>query len=296
MKHELIKTGQAPNWHDLLWGDGTPLKDHLNPAAIALFLDIHVKAVTRRIGLRKYGSTHIIDGDQNKLSHQLGIVGLDADMRAEAYVELIAGCEIHAEGCMLSCGGKMFDNPIEKTPAGNLTWETIDLAADCPGAKGILFEVWYEGGGISTGIRKHGSTDARVETAMHTWGVVGCDENQLIDWFTRDYAGWKNRLWIVGYIKGLATFETDAPDITPLVVGSYQTVTVPTPGKLIFLEITSGYVAPSYALRASGSAYDEYFDTNYRHNWAMVPANPVGEFEAKVEHARMNIYRVGEGH
>ncbi len=296
MKHELLKTGTGSAWGDILWSDSTPLIDHVHPDAVALFLDVITIGRNRGIGLRKYGSIHSIRGDQILNTHQFGVVGLDSNKRAQAWIDDNRNQWLFAEGAMLTCGGVIFTNPIEKTPEGNLIWVPIGLAAECPGAKGILFEVWYEGGGITTGIRKHGSTDARTHTAYHTWGVIGCDENQKIDWFARDYGGFKNRLWIVGYILGMATFNTNAPDITPAIAGSYQTVTVPTPGKLNFLEITSPGTGLSYAFRSKGSAYDEYYQTNYMHNWAMVPANAAGEFEAKIEHSVIRIYHIGEGH
>jgi len=296
MRHELLVTGQGAGWHEILWGDSTPLIDHLPAAAVALFLDIHIRTGNRKIGLRKYGSAHSIEGEQLQYSHQLGIVGLDANKRCEASVELISQCEVHAEGAMLACGGAMFDRPIEVTPPGNLSWETIDLSSECPGATGILFEVWFEGGGISTGIRKHGSTDARKETAYHCWGVVGCDENQKIDYFVRDYAGWQNRLWIVGYISGLATFNTNAPDKSPSPAGAYQIINIPPPAKLIFLEITSPGTGASYALRSKGSVYDAYYHTNYMHNWAVVPADIDGDYEAKLEYDVLKNFYIGEGH
>lgn len=296
MKHELLEYATTGAWGDILWGDSTPLQDHLHPDAVALFLDSINTGTPKRVGFRKKGSTHPITYDCYAECHQLAVVGLDADKRAEGYRESSLTQKLYAEGAMLACGGVLFTNPIEKTPDGNLAWVTIDLAAECPGAKGILAEVGREPGGITTGIRKHGSTDARTETAYHCWPVIGCDENQKIDFFARDYGGYKNRLWILGYIKGMASFNTNAPDITPAIIGSYQTVIVPPPGKLIFLEITLPGTGLSYALRSKGAVYDQYNNPNYMHNWAMVPANAAGEFEAKIEHALFKIYHIGEGH
>ncbi len=296
MKHELLRTGTGSAWGDILWSDNTPLKDHLHPDAVALFLDSKCIGYNRTLGLRMKGSTHIIHGDQLANSHHLGVVALNDDKRAEAYIQNYLNQSLFAEGCMLKCGGTMFTNPIEKTPEGHLIWVTIDLAAECPGAKGIFFEVWCEPGGRTTGIRKHGSTDDRRETAYHGWPVIGCDENQKIDFFASEFGGFKNRLWILGYATSMVSFNTNAPDITPAIAGSYQTVTVPTPGKLNFLEITGDTTSRLYALRSKGSDYDVYEHPNYRHNWAVVPANTDGQFEAKIDRVECKIYHIGEGH
>ncbi len=296
MKHEDLDYTTLHAWGDILWGDHSPLKDHLHPDTIALFMNSKNAGMGNYLGYRPYGSTHIFRETVGRNSQLLSIVGLGTDMRAEAFFDERLTQSFWAEGAMLKCGGVMFLNPIERTPDEIDAWVTIDLTDICPGAIGILAEIGRDYGGGATGIRKHGSTDDRRDQCGHYWAVIGCDESQKIDFWGSQFLTWKNRLWILGYITANASFLTNALDVTPFWPDFYQIATIPAPGGLAFLEVISDRLYQNYAVRSTGSAYDVFAETSGRHSWAIVPVDALGQFEVKVSDPRLKIYYIGEGH
>ena len=57
MKHELLEYAATGTWGDILWGDSTPLKDHLHPDVVALFLDSINTGTPKKAGFRKKGGS-----------------------------------------------------------------------------------------------------------------------------------------------------------------------------------------------------------------------------------------------
>ena len=122
-------------------------------------------------------------------------------------------------------GVTLFQDAVDMTPATPNSWEAVDLSSLCPGAIGMLCQVIDKSSGWTWGLRKHGSTDNRVNVMYgygHTFPIIGCDGAQKIDSYSGKFNGLGQALLkIKGYITSGGHFHTNAINITPAIPGVY---------------------------------------------------------------------------
>lgn len=271
------------------------LKDLLPPEAKVAFLHLITKESDRPIGLRPTGSTHTEVDLVRAYSHVWAMVALDEDKAFEVYVYSTYYQEIWLMGYATEAAIVMFDNPIVKTPPAGDAWQTIDLSSTCPDAIGIFCEVARHIDQYPRGIRKHGSTDNRIFPFYHNWPVVGCDQNQKIDYYPDQYT-WKTaKLFITGYIKKSATFFTNAPEHSLDEINIYKTITLDSGPSLAFFESYSEWGFNKFAMRPFGSDEDLFYKMNGYHSFAICPINSNGKLEGKIDHLETDFFLMGTG-
>jgi len=125
----------------------------------------------------------------------------------------------------------IFTNGVPLTPSVG-SWQTVDLSVQCPGAIGIILEVYNSATGFNTfGARMNGSSDNRTSgTYGHNTHdiVIGCDASQLIQLFR---GATSIGFYVRGYITANAVFNPNAIEYVPTVLDTWEEKTIPT-GKI----------------------------------------------------------------
>lgn len=240
------------------------------------------------IGLRKNGSTD--DRTQTMYyCHCWAAIGVDASRILEAYVGHITSVDIYLVGYTMS-GVTFFTNAYDKSLANTANWYDIDCHTETPSAIGLIWEI----AGIATttalGMRKNGSTDARIEYTYnhYTFGVIiGCDASQICE----GYIGSTDLdFFLVGYITDGCTFNTNATDVSlSTTVTWLDLAALPATANMGFIEIR--YVS-SYGLRKNGSA-EEIYTYSYGHPWAFVECDASQLIEGKIGNVGVDFFVVG---
>lgn len=272
-----------------------PLTDILPVNTVGLFLHIHNTGGWERMGFRPKSSIWNIYWQWEGGSHHWAFAACDSDLKTEAWVDDSTDQKIWLEGYVLEGGAVFFINPVKKTPLVFNAWQDIDLAALCPDAIGILAECYSTVGGWTWGIRKKGSSDSRDRGSGHTWPIIGCDATQQIQYYTGAIAGNPMELYIWGYIPAHALFNTNAPDITPALFGSYETVQLAPPARLAFIEVHAQIANINYDLRPAGKHWQTYDLLTSQHGWAVVGVDTFNHLQAKIENNNLAIYLIGYG-
>jgi hypothetical protein len=265
-----------------------PLSSILPADTAALFLHVVASGGNEYLGLRKPGSsdnrTQMIPGN----SHQWTVVGVDAGITFQAFLSNNLSQSVYLVGYMTAESGVILNNGVSQTGT-NWAWVEKDLSAICPGAIAIIFEMLADG--MFYGLRPHGSTQDRYQAGYyHSWGVIGCDANQHIDYYKSTATQY---LYIIGYITQDAVFPVDAEDISLSTTGSYESIDLT--GKnaeMAFIDVL-GMANQKYALREAGSAEDIYRNLDGQHNWGIIGVSDAGFIEGKIQATDVDFWLVG---
>ena len=110
----------------------------------------------------------------------------------------------------------LFTNAVDITPGATGVWVDIDVSAYCPaGTTGVIVQVVNtSASNRAWGLRKPGSTDARIDQAVglyQTWGYIGVDGNRAVQGYVGG-AGLQFKL--LGYFTSEGVFFTNGYDKT----------------------------------------------------------------------------------
>jgi len=265
-----------------------PLSSLLPADTIALFLHIVAAGSNEYIGLRKPGSSDNRTQMMPSNSHQWAIVGVDAGITFEAFLGNNISQSVYLVGYMTAESGVILDNGASQSGT-NWAWVEKDLSAICPGAIAVIFEVLADG--MFWGVRPHGSTQDRYQAGYyHSWGVIGCDVNQHIDYYKSTATQY---LYIIGYITKGAVFPVNAEDISLSTTEAY--ISIDLSGKnaeLAFVDVL-GMANQKYALREAGSGEDIYRNLDGQHNWGVIGVSDAGFIEGKIQATDVDFWLVG---
>ncbi|GAI92237.1 unnamed protein product, partial [marine sediment metagenome] len=233
------------------WGDFDLSKVVPEGATGAVFHLINTDAgATRKVGLRKKGSTDNYVGGMTRSVHSWAMVGLDENRKCQGYLESLGVQHFLLVG-YTGENYTFFTNGHNIVPAAKIAWVDTDLSALCPGGIAAIIEFATSLDFTDLmGARKHGSTDDRHPGSRHIWMVVGLDANGHLDLWDQDWPRGALAFNLIGYITAGATFYTNADDISPLADGTYKSVGLA--GYLLhpvmaFIELDSGAAAQDYA-------------------------------------------------
>ncbi|MFA5378230.1 MAG: hypothetical protein WC455_20925 [Dehalococcoidia bacterium] len=265
-----------------------PLSSILPADTAALFLHVVASGGNEYLGLRKPGSsdnrTQMMPGN----SHQWTVVGVDAGITFQAFLSNNLSQSVYLVGYMTAESGVILNNGVSQTGT-NWAWVEKDLSAICPGAIAVIFEMLADG--MFYGLRPHGSTQDRYQAGYyHSWGVIGCDINQHIDYYKSTATQY---LYIIGYITQDAVFPIDAEDLSLSTTGIYESIDLS--GKnaeLAFIDVL-GMANQKYALREAGSAEDIYRNLDGQHNWGIIGVSDAGFIEGKIQATDVDFWLVG---
>jgi hypothetical protein len=147
------------------------------------------------------------------------------------------------------------------------SWQTVDLSVQCPGAIGIILEVYNSATGFNTfGARMNGSGDNRTSgTYGHNTHdiVIGCDASQLIQLFR---GATSIEFYIRGYITANAVFNQNAVEYVPTVLDTWQEKTIPT-GKIEIYKQSGQYGTPRFWLVGYALADICFFEMEDASGW-----------------------------
>ncbi|MBA7632595.1 hypothetical protein ES703_40144 [subsurface metagenome] len=210
-------------------------------------------------------------------------VGLDANRRFEGYAD--ATGDIYLVG--YAAGGITFfdDAGVGIKPSAIDVWQTKELAASCPGAIGIIFEIL--GMTSDVAIRKKGSSDNYYErTETHQWGVVGCDEQQRVE-VKAAYLDANRDIYVIGYITAGCYFRTNGKDIKVATDAAWHDkdlLTDAPDGIIAFIERAHGSTGWLGLRRKGETGPDaDVYEITYDHTWAMVAMDANGLIQIKMQ-------------
>lgn len=188
--------------------------------------------------------------------------------------------------------------PVEVTP-GSTGWQDVDVSAHIPvGATGVILHIVNTNTGTdyNTGLRKNGSTDARIAKTRkysHFWAMIGVDSNRVFEAYIGNTT--YIDIYLVGYTVSGVTFFTNAYDKSLSVYNSWEDIDCHTecPGAvgLIFESPNPNpYVS---GFRNNGSTDDRRAVGWYGHVWWVVGCDSNQICEMYAGDSTVDCYLIG---
>lgn len=140
----------------------------------------------------------------------------------------------------------LFTNAIDVTPGTTGVWVDIDVSAYCPaGTTGVIVQVVNTSSlSRAWGLRKPGSTDARIDQAVglyQTWGYIGVDGNRAVQGYIGG-AGLQFKL--LGYFTSEGVFFTNGYNKTQTGTAGWKAIDcsaeIPAGAKFAIVEMPYG--------------------------------------------------------
>jgi hypothetical protein len=148
------------------------------PNAIGLIFEIQGGDVLEGYGLRRKGSTDDITGSGKEHCQFAAIIGCDSNQVCQGILSADVGLSFYLIGYITT--GCVFNTNATDLSLGS-TGSWLDLSALPSGAIMGFIEV-KSALTYDYGLRKNGSSeDIYGDAARHPWGIVECDDNQLIE-------------------------------------------------------------------------------------------------------------------
>lgn len=275
------------------WTD-VDVSNYVPDGASGVLVEISTPNLPKNTGVRMNGST---DDRRTGTWHYWAMVGLDNAEIFEVYLE--------DNTCDVYLRGYTDDNWVYKTNATDVSlgaagaWTDVDLTASTEdGAVAAIIEVVNTfAGGREVGLRKNGSSDNRhpdIWTSDHTFRIVGLDDSEIFEGYveTTDVD-----FYLIGYVKGGATFATDATDKSLGASGAWTDVdcSVEAPAATyLFFEVNT-VVGPLYVgFRENGSTDNIVTDVTRDQVQGVVKADMNQVVEAVEEdNTQSSFYLVG---
>ncbi len=248
-------------------------------------------SMDRQIGIRKKGSTDNRIDYMSGTGHFWTMIGVDSDRIFQAYISDTTDQNIYLVG-YTGAGVTYFTNAINKSLSSTGEWTDIDCSVECPGAKGLIFEVVVTSSAYRAGFRKKGSTDNRlhyVEKHNSFCAVIGCDANQIAQAYISNS---RVSFYLLGYITDGVTFNTNATDVSLGNLAVYTDLAaLPSSDAVMGIFEVCGSTYYKHHLRKKGSTEDLY--ARACHSWAIVECDEDQIVEGKIENLGLDYYLVG---
>ena len=148
-------------------------------------------------------------------------------------------------------------------------WTDIDVSADTTGtSKGVFFERTSTTADYDWGLRRNGSTDARINDSqtnfLHVWGFIGVDASEICEGYIENV---DVDFFLVGYVTDGFTARTNAANISPGNTAVYEDLpAIETGATGAIVEVVTG-AQHSFNLRKNGLSTDIYRLLNQRSWW-----------------------------
>jgi len=281
-----VTPASSPGWVDVDCSGSIP--------SGATGVILHINNLTwsySGIGWRKNGSTDnrlgaVYDG------HTWAAVGVDDDRICELNVYDHTTVTVWLVGYFTN-DAVFFVNGHDESLSSATTWTDIDISGDTGDdtAIGAIFENQATGT-YGMGLRKNGSTDARTENVTRKSGwIIGLDGSEICEGYVSSTS---EDFWLLGYITGYSTFNTNATDISITASSWKDAVTLPAGGIGGYIEVTkSESTRRTYGLRVNGSSENisDYVAGN--HNFGIVEADGSRIIEGIINASTVDFFLVG---
>ena len=185
-------------------------------------------------------------------------------------------------------------NGTDKSTANTGVWEDVDISGDTGADTAIGAILEYVGSAttsVTIGLRKNGSTDNRVTHGeVHAVFIIGVDGSEI---FEQQIGTTAADIFLVGYIKSNAVFNTNATDRSLGSTGAWTDLTALPSGAIggIYETIGSEATTEEMGLRANGSAEAIIF--RFRHAWPVVKCDASQLVEHYIESTAVDLFEVG---
>lgn len=274
------------------WTD-VDVSNYVPDGATGVVVEIDTANNNKATGVRKNGST---DDRRTDTEHYWAMIGLDDSEIFEVYLE--------DNTCHIYLRAYTDDNWTYKTDAVDISlgaigaWTDIDLTASTEdGAVAAIVEVVNtDVGAWQTNVRKNGSTDNRLPTlngGYHTFRVIGLDDGEILEGYIQNAAV---DFYLIGYVIGGATFDTDATDKSLGVSGAWTNVDCSAEAPdatYLFFEIVDSS-DDGVGFREEGSVDNIITDSNARQAQGITKCDMVQICEAyEQDHTDTDFYLTG---
>ena len=165
---------------------------------------------------------------------------------------------------------------VEISPATASAWIDVDVSAYVPsGATGVILHcVNTSATAYAFGLRKNGSTDARIQnlhTTTHCWAAIGVDASRIFEAYVGDTT--YIDIYLVGYTMSGVTFFTNAYDKSLTATAAWTDINcateAPSATGLVF-EIAGGSAAYAMGLRKNGSTNNRIASAYYHCDFGVI--------------------------
>jgi hypothetical protein len=247
-----------------------------------------------QFGVRKNGSTTdvrlTIDYNDGTADEKVEVaIGVDANNIFEIHAANKTNLKFYIIG-YFGTDFTFLTNEIDIATASD-SWTDYTLA------EGSIGVIMHSGGPADDdfGIRKNGSTDARIDNAnQHNpfLAFCGCDANRIIEFYTGNHS--MNYVLVVGYVTANATFNTNATDKSLSSTGSWTDLAALPAGAIagIFETIQSTYTY-AQGIRKNGSSDESDYKEILYHHWQIVECDTSQLVEGKISNAACDFFLVG---
>jgi hypothetical protein len=199
-----------------------------------------------------------------------------------------------------------FINVVEITPLTAGSWQTVDISSYIPEgvvASGVMLR-WSAStaGNYTTGWRKKGSTDNRVQVlgaGTQVGAFIGCNTSNQFEYYVGDN---RQRLFLVGYFGDEAVFFTNGLNKTPGSSNAWTDVNisddtgddVAIAAIFEFVPTSSDSTYSRASFRPNGASFDyfDYFSCNHGGFITGLDANEICELKV-YSTTYTKIYLVG---
>ncbi len=281
-----LTVGASTAWTDV------DVSDYVPGHATGVVLHYICDGVILEVGFRMNGSADDIraDGTYNGWL----MVGIDGNDIFEAYFEDHTLSNVYLVGFTgEDVTYKTAMDDISLVPV--LAWTDIDLSVEAPDATGVIIAVINNNvAPQESGLRMNASVDNRHPDTNATgiyYAVVGSDAGQIIDGYIESI---DVDFYLMGYITGNFTFNTDADDISLAGAAAWTDIDlsalVPAGTTHVIVEVSG--VAGDYGLRRNGGAENIYVPTA-SHNWGIVECDSDHIIEGQIANLNIDFFLIG---
>lgn len=281
-------TPSSSGWQDV------DASSYIPSGATGVIVHIVSGTLGSNIGLRKNGSTdnrtEAIDAEQ----HMWAMVGVDTNRIFEAYRPSVAPSTYYLVG-YTTTDASFFTNAVSKSISTSGSWVDVDISGDTGGDTAIGAVIEFSTSLYEGNVRKNGSTDNRYNSTIkadHTWAIIGVDANEIFEVIVES----TTTIYIVGYIKSGATFNTNATDISLTTTGTWTDLSALPSGAIggfIEVYVTGSGTGDDYGLRKNGSSEDIKSNNYKNRSWGIVECDSSRIIEGYIYQTSTDFYLVG---
>ena len=260
--------------------------------ATGAIIDIHnPSASDYTAGARANGSTDNRTTTHGNNSWTRLAVKLDANKIVEVYISNTAQ-KVYVRD-FFGDEATFFTNGVAKSPASSGSWLDCNISGDTGGDTAIagVFQMFSVGGSRTFGMRKNGSTDARLQTMDNSMIVIGVDGSEICEQQTNDTDADN---YLMAYVVDQATFDTNATDKSTATTGSYQDVDTLDSGKSHGLYEIYATAAADAWMRRKGETDDIYDQPAFNHAWTLVKGDASRIVQGKISATTTDFFRIGQ--
>jgi len=247
----------------------------------------------RAIGFRMNGSTDSRTTNMGATQHFWCAVGIDSNGIVELNVTSTTGQDIYLVG-YFKTDAAFFTNAPNKTPGALSSFVDVDISTDTgtdTAIAAVLELISPDGTAASVGVRKNGSSDTRNSSvSYHIGAIIGVDASKIFEAYLSSANA---QVWLLGYIRALGTFNTNALDRDISTTGAWTNLGDLPVGALggVYEVVSRLSTTATYGLRTQGST-ENIVRRSRSHTFGIIEGN-AGKVEGQISDTGVDIWEIG---